>query len=146
MMKTILLVDDEAEVRHTLSRVLEGEGHHVLLAANGDEAIRLLGAARPDLVLLDLNMPGVDGWKVLRFMDLLELIVPIIVITARPHQQAPASELGVDALMEKPLDLPILLNAIANLLSEPAQSRVDRQASLKFTTRFLSRRPGELCC
>jgi chemosensory pili system protein ChpA (sensor histidine kinase/response regulator) len=146
MKRKVLLADDEVTVRHMLSRVLQAEGYEVLLAANGEEAIRLLGAAPPDLVLLDLNMPRVDGWEVLRFMHRMELMAPIIVITARPHQQAQASKLGVDALMEKPLDLPVLLEAITNLLSKPAQSRVERQTDSKFTTCFLAHRHGALCC
>ncbi len=61
--KKIMLVDDDAAIRQMLARLLTGEGYDVLLAVNGHEAIQVVRAAVIDLVLLDLNMPGMDGWE-----------------------------------------------------------------------------------
>ena len=87
MNKTILLADDDDSVRHTLGRVLQSEEYNVLLARTGREAVaEFLHNGPPDLVLLDLNMPDKDGWEAFHLMNRLEPIVPVIVITARPHR------------------------------------------------------------
>jgi CheY-like chemotaxis protein len=73
--------------------------------------------------LLDLNMPDVDGWKAFEVMARLAPSVPVIVITARPNQARRAAEAGVDMLLEKPLDIPMLLETVRNLLAAPEKSR-----------------------
>ncbi len=136
--KTILLADDDAAVRTMLGRVLEGENYEVVLARDGREAAARFREGPPDLVLLDLNMPGQDGWEALRLMNRSERWVPVIVITARPHQYPEAVRRRIDALMEKPLDLPVLLDSIRRFLAEPDQARALRAADPKFKTALLS--------
>jgi len=146
MKQIILIADDDDSVRQTLARVLESENYRVVQARTGREAASQFLAAVPDLVLLDLNMPDKDGWEAFRVMSRLEPLVPVIVITARPHQYATAIELGIDALMEKPLDLALLLAKIKGLLAESHKARLRRLTNPNFTTELLSqhtREPGQ---
>ena len=77
-------------------------------------------------ILLDLNMPDTDGWKAFDVIARLASDVPVIVITARPGQARRAAEAGIDMLLEKPLDIPMLLETIRNLLASPETSSFAR--------------------
>jgi CheY-like chemotaxis protein len=138
--KRILLADDDASVREMLGRVLESEHYKVILAKDGNEAAAKSVSGEPDLVLLDLNMPDRDGWSAFRFMNAAHPLRPVIVITARPNQYPQADQLGVDALMEKPLNLALLLRTIQSLLSEPESQRARRVTDRGFKTAFLGSR------
>jgi len=124
----ILLVDDEPAIRQMLTRLLAGEGYHVLPAINGTEALEFANHEDFDLVLLDLNMPGLDGWDTFEKLTSNNPLLPIIVITARPNQRFTALAAGIGALMEKPLDLQKLFLTIRNLLDEPEDIRLARLA------------------
>jgi len=124
--KCILIVDDDAMIRESLAVVLQTENYDVRLADNGRAAIRTFLDGPPDLILLDLNMPDTDGWKAFEVMARLAPYVPVIVITARPFQARRAAEAGIDMLLEKPLEIPVLLETIRNLLAEPEQSRLGK--------------------
>src|SRR5262245_48480477 len=138
MRKTILLADDDASIRTMVGRVLFSEGYKVLLARTGREAASQFLNGPPDLGLLDLNMPDKDGWEAFHLMNTLEPYVPVIVITARPHQYEMALNRRIDALMEKPLDLGLLLQAIKRLLAEPDQDRLNRLSDPGFRTVLLT--------
>lgn len=140
--KRILLADDDPGVREMVGRVLESENYVVTFARNGREAAQRFTASVPDLVLLDLNMPDCDGWKTFGLMCNQNPLVPVIVITARPHQLANAVELGVDALMEKPLNLPVLLETIRNLMAETEAERTQRLTNPEFKTVLLGPADG----
>jgi DNA-binding response OmpR family regulator len=128
MKKKILLVDDDPGVRRMLQRVLEEEGFFVVPAPNGVEALARARDTALDLMLLDLNLPVQNGWDTPKQLAAEDLLLPVIIITARPNQLFPALASGADALMEKPLDLPKLLRTIRELLAEPADSRLARMA------------------
>jgi len=138
MRNKILLADDDGAVRKSLANVLESEGFDVLLAESGREAVREFIAEPPDLVLLDINMPDRSGWEAFKLMETLHPFVPVIVITARPNQYERAVLEGVDALMEKPLDLALLVQTIERLLKENEQTRIERLCRKEFCTEFLS--------
>lgn len=138
--KRILLADDDPGVREMLGRVLESENYDVSYAKNGREASTKFIADPPDLVLLDLNMPDRDGWTAFRMMNVAQPMLPVIVITARPNQYPQAADLGVDGLMEKPLNLPVLLRAIRELLAETDAERTRRLTDPEFKTVFLNQR------
>jgi DNA-binding response OmpR family regulator len=138
MKKTILLADDDASIRRMVGRILEAENYEVLFARTGREAVSKFLDGPPNLVLLDLNMPDKDGWEAWRLMNGLHPMVPVIVITARPHQHAQAVQMRIDALMEKPLDLPLLLQTIRKLLAEPDRDRIARTSDPHFKTALLS--------
>ena len=139
--KTILVVDDDAAVRQMLGRVLESEQYTVLRAKTGREAAVLFLSAPPDLVLLDLNMPDRDGWEAFHLINAVNPMIPVIIITARPNQYEHATRLGVDALMEKPLDLSLLLGTIGRLLAESEAERVHRVNHPYFKTLHLNQPP-----
>jgi CheY-like chemotaxis protein len=141
MSKRILIADDEASVRSSLASVLELEGYETLEARNGREVIARLRQEPCDLLLLDLSMPGLDGWRALDAVSKLLPLLPVIVITARPNQYPRAVGAAVDALMEKPLDLPVLLRAIADLLQASEADRIARLISSRFKTAHLSLGP-----
>jgi CheY-like chemotaxis protein len=108
----ILVVDDDASVREMVGRVLAGEGYSVCIAADGEGALAAVDREQPDLVLLDLNLPGMTGWEVLDALRKRKPNLPTIVITARPNQAALAGARGASRLFEKPLDFPILLRSL----------------------------------
>jgi len=126
--KRILLVDDDAGVRDSLGDLLETEGYVVIPAANGQEALELVEKSGTDLVLLDLNMPVKNGWDTFKQLTSGNPLLPVIIITARPNQLFSALGAGVGALMEKPMDIPALLQTMEKLLAEPAEQRLARSA------------------
>ncbi len=136
-LKRILVSDDDAMVRAALCAVLESEGYAVDEAQNGIEAVTRAVEHAPDLVLLDLNMPHLDGWQAFAQLERLTPLLPVIVITARPNQYKEAVRLGVDAFMEKPLSLPLLLQAMKRLTTEPPEKHLARITSRSFVTRLL---------
>ena len=80
-MKKILVVDDEIAIRETLEQILGYEGYHVMKAGSGPEALQMIAAGQPDLVLLDIKMPGMDGFEVQQKIKDQGLDVPVIVIS-----------------------------------------------------------------
>lgn len=140
--KRILVADDDAPVRAALADVLEAEGYVVDEARNGIEAVTCALEHSPDLVLLDLNMPHWDGWKAFERLDKIRPLLPVIVITARPNQYQEAVRLGVDAFMEKPLNLAVLLDAIQLLVNESPERRLARVTDRGFVTRLLESKPN----
>jgi len=134
----ILVVDDDSVVRGSLAAVLEVEGYLVDEASNGMEAVTRAIAHPPGLVLLDINMPDWDGWTAFRQLDRVTPLLPVILITARPHQYEKAVRLGVDAFMEKPLNIPVLVRAIKRLSSEDEKRHVRRITNSAFVTQLLN--------
>lgn len=142
-MKKILLADDDASVRQTLGQVLTLEQYDVVFAATGRAAGAKFMNDLPDLVLLDLNMPDRDGWDVFGLINCTHPLVPVIIITAKSRQYEYAAQLGVDALMEKPLDIPLLLETIRDYLAESEVERVRRLTRPDFQTVLLAGRAQE---
>jgi CheY-like chemotaxis protein len=114
----ILLVEDDPHLRDALARLLEGEGHEVLQAADGASAVALMRAKRPDLLLLDDVMPGMHGGVVLDAVraELADATPPALLMTAA-GRDARAVEAGVQDL-EKPFNVPELLDAVERYLAE----------------------------
>ena len=125
----VLLVDDDASVVAALSGVLGSEGYDVIQAFDGHEALQKFQAAGgADIVLLDLNMPIKAGWDTFERLTAINPLLPIIIITARPDQYPLAVAAGAAALMDKPLDIPSLLETMGKLLAEPLGARLARIA------------------
>jgi DNA-binding response OmpR family regulator len=127
----VLIADDDFLVRNSLASVLESEGYRVDEARDGVEALARALEHEPDLVLLDLNMPVKNGWDTFERLTAKHPLVPIIIITARPNQLFTALGAGVGALLEKPMDIPALLETMNRLLAEPADQRLARLAGKK---------------
>ncbi len=81
--KKVLIVDDEPDTLELVKLVLESGGFETVLAASGKEALNKLDASRPDLVLLDIMMPDMDGWEVFRKMKQKNTTMPIAILTAK---------------------------------------------------------------
>jgi DNA-binding response OmpR family regulator len=146
-MKTILIVDDAASVRRLLEEYLAGQGFRVATAINGREAIYAARHEQPDLILLDLMMPEMDGYEFLRRYR-QERQTPVIIITAR-EEEADAVlglELGADDYIVKPFRMRELVSRIHAVLrradGESAPARLLRSGDLTVdeTTRTVSLR------
>jgi DNA-binding response OmpR family regulator len=98
------VIEDDDTLRNTLEIGLEGEGYRVLKAANGREGIRLAGDERPDLVLLDVTLPGVNGFDVCRELRSKGFGAPIIMVTGRAEEvdRVVGLEIGADDYLTKP--------------------------------------------
>jgi two-component system NtrC family response regulator len=120
--KRILIVDDDPSIRYMLSRVLLDEGYETAAAAYGRAGLEIAAAQRVDLVLLDLKMPGMNGQETVEELALLRPGLPVIIMTAYSSQKAGIPLAGVSALLQKPLDFPVLLEAIRRLLATAAAS------------------------
>jgi two-component system copper resistance phosphate regulon response regulator CusR len=120
------VVDDESSIREALSKVLQAEDYEVVSAESGQEAVEKFGAATIDLLLLDLGLPVKDGWCTLQWLAGVNPLLPVIIITGRHAQRELAEAAGVDALMEKPLNVPSLLQTIRELMEEPLERRAQR--------------------
>ena len=124
----VLLVDDDSSVRESLGLALQSENFQVVTAANGEEALEKYFQGYIDLVLLDLNMPVKNGWDTFERLTALNPYLTIILITARLNQRELAAIAGASAIMEKPLNVPLLVQAMTRLVSEPLHKRVERIA------------------
>ena len=103
----VLVVDDELDIRSLLSDFLPGEGYQVLLAADGEEAIDLAKREKPQAILLDVRLPGIDGVETCRRLKAEEetRFIPVIMITAFADNKMDAIDAGADDFVYKPLDL-----------------------------------------
>lgn len=118
MAKEILVVDDARGIRDLLSDLLEGEGYQVILASNGNEALGLAETENPQAILLDINMPGINGVEVCRRLREGEStrFVPIIMMTALGDHKTRAFEARADDFVDKPFDLGDLLVRVKSIL------------------------------
>ncbi|HTL54551.1 MAG TPA: response regulator [Candidatus Limnocylindrales bacterium] len=121
-MKKILVADEDAAARRMLARVLESSGYTAIQANGIQEAMLKFRSTLPVLVIMDLRTPDHDGWKAFDDLRHLDRTIPLIAITGWPHQHDSAIKKGIDALLEKPLDLTVLLQTIQDLTeaTEPA--------------------------
>jgi CheY-like chemotaxis protein len=123
-MARILLVEDNEMNRDMLSRRLERRGHTVMLALDGAEGVEKARAEAPDLILMDMSLPVVDGWEATRQLkaDQATARIPIIALTAHAMatDEQKARDAGCDDFDTKPIELPRLLDKIAGLLQRQA--------------------------
>jgi DNA-binding response OmpR family regulator len=116
----ILIVDDEVHLARILQFTLEHAGYEVTIAFDGKEAIEKAKQVRPDLVVLDLMLPIIDGYKVCNILKEDENFkqVPIIILSARDLSREELDEpIGADLFLEKPFNSNMLLDKIGELLS-----------------------------
>ncbi len=112
-MKRVLVVDDEREIREALVELLLDEGYEVSSASDGKEALQRLRELHPSVVLLDLMMPGMNGWqfRAAQMGDPDVSSIPVIVVSALGGDPA----IGAQSSVEKPFDLAVLLSEVKRL-------------------------------
>jgi DNA-binding response OmpR family regulator len=130
MTRRILVVEDNANLAYGLSTSLELEGHEVLVAEDGAEGLRLARAERPDLLVLDLMLPEMDGYRVLKALREEGDTVPVLILTARGEEadKVLGFRLGADDYVTKPFGLLELLARVEALLrrSSPGWAAAER--------------------
>ena len=113
---SILVVDDSRDSREMLAEYLQFRGFNISVAGNGEEAISAARRVRPEIILMDLSMPGIDGWEATRRLKADPLTRHAVIIAVSAHAFAPEREAahraGCDAFILKPYDLTILANAL----------------------------------
>lgn len=118
--KTILVIEDEAEIRHFISRVLELEGYRPLQAADGEEGLELVKTKYLDAVLLDLQLPGIDGWSVIAELkgDPAVATIPVVILTASDvvSQRDRALSMGAADYLVKPITASTLAETVRRIL------------------------------
>jgi two-component system, cell cycle response regulator DivK len=129
-MATIMVVEDNELSRDALCRRLERRGYRVLLAVDGEEAVSIGRARLPDLVLMDLGLPGVDGWEATRQLkaDAATRHIPIIVLSAHAmtNDRDKALEAGGDDFDTKPIRFQQLLEKIEALLERTGTTEISQ--------------------
>ncbi len=120
MAKKILLVEDNEMNRDMLSRRLERKGYEVIVAEDGQQGVDMAAACHPDLILMDMSLPVLDGWEATRRIKAQETTksIPIIALTAHAmaSDEQKAREAGCDDFDTKPIDLARLLEKILGQL------------------------------
>jgi CheY-like chemotaxis protein len=125
-MARILLVEDNEMNRDMLSRRLERKGYEIVIAVDGQQAIDFAAAEQPDLILMDMSLPVVDGWEATRRLKAGAQTkqIPIIALTAHamPEDERKAREAGCNDYDTKPVEFPRLLEKIATLLGSSGKA------------------------
>ncbi len=119
-MAKILLVEDNEMNRDMLSRRLERKGYQIVIAVDGQQGVNLARSERPDLILMDMSLPIIDGWEATRQLKSADDTkgIPIIALTAHAmaEDERRAREAGCNDFDTKPIELPRLLEKIQQLL------------------------------
>ena len=123
-MKTILVIEDDLAIRRGLKDNLEHEGYQVIEAGDGEEGYDLIKEKKPDLIVLDLMLPKVNGYEVCRRVRKEGNTVPILMLTARGEEvdRVLGLDMGADDYVTKPFSLPELLARIRALFRRPQQA------------------------
>ena len=115
----ILVVDDDTSIRSFVEMALDSEGYAVSTATNGAQALEVTGNLRPDLILLDMRMPVMDGWTFARtYRQQAGPHAPIVVITAATDAGERAAQINADGYLGKPFDLDDLLGLVSKYTAQ----------------------------
>jgi len=116
----VLVIDDDAEIRGSIATLLLGDGYTVIVARHGKDGLDRLCDRRPDVILLDLDMPVMDGWEFCaeqhRLTDKGLASTPVLLCTASANARMHAAVLKAAAFIEKPFDLDVMLAAVRTLV------------------------------
>jgi DNA-binding response OmpR family regulator len=124
----VLVVEDDVLIRELITILLTDEGYDVVCAEESAAALQLAQREQPDVILLDLSLPGVSGDKIISAYRLLpNATASIIVVSGRSNLERIALQAGADAYVAKPFDLGVLLNTIESVLSRRTHRRCEQQ-------------------
>jgi len=143
MRKKILVVEDKSPVREELGKVLQMKGYEVSLAADGREGIEKFNTELFDLLVLDVNLPDINGWEVFEQVTRINPFLPVIIFTGQESRRNLAAWGGVGALIEKPLNVPLLLETVAKFLGESPAAYLQHLAGRGSNLRYDSPPAGE---
>jgi DNA-binding NtrC family response regulator len=131
-MTKILLIDDEQSILDLLDVLLRWKGYDVVVAENGREGLKVFRRERPDVVVLDLKMPVMDGLTVLQELRTLDPTKPVIILTGAgtPEAEQQASALGVTEFVEKEFSLHRLGDSLKRLLNAPVPPETQKASPL----------------
>jgi len=119
--KSVLVVDDDVDLLGMLEILLEGVGYQVVTAGEGGEALERVACQMPDVILLDMKMPGMNGWDFAReFRTRYDRQSPIVVLTAAEDARKRAEEIGAEGYLGKPFDIDELLRVVEKHLDHRA--------------------------
>ncbi|GMR04397.1 MAG: sigma-54 dependent transcriptional regulator [Thermodesulfobacteriota bacterium] len=137
-MKTILVVDDERDIRDALTGVLADEGYHVTTAATAEEALDALRTTAPDLILLDIWLPGMDGMEALERIKASQSSMQIIMISGHANIETAvkATKLGAYDFIEKPISLDKFILTVEHALEQKRLADENRELRDKALTRY----------
>jgi DNA-binding response OmpR family regulator len=136
MNKKILVVDDTSSIRESLGKVFRAEGYDVFLAADGRDGIAQFNAELMDLLVLDVNLPDINGWEVFGTLTKINPFLPVIVMTGHETKRNLATWGGSGALIQKPLDVTRLLETVAGLLGDSPATHIQRLAGAGSDLRY----------
>jgi len=135
MKESIVVIDDEEDIRELIEYNLAKEGYQISCAVSGEEGLELVRRLTPDIVILDLMLPGVDGLEVCRRLksDPALKVIPIIMVSARGEEPDVVSglELGADDYISKPFSPRVLLARVKSVLRRGKVGPVDTQAIVR---------------
>ena len=135
---TVLIIEDEPDIQNFISRVLEFEGYQVLEAGDGKTGLEIVREKPVSLVLLDLRLPGLDGWGVLREMkqdaDLARIPVVVLTAIAEPVQRRRTMHMGASQYLVKPLSANSVSKTIAAILNKKVtRDRTPAEKAVRFS-------------
>ena len=132
MSDKILIVEDELTLQETLAYNLEHQGYQVFTASDGNKAIEMAKECNPDLILLDIMLPGIDGFEVCRILR-KDMLVPILMLTARDDEidRVVGLEVGADDYLTKPFSMRELVARVKALLRRVRQMQSNNPAEEK---------------
>ena len=147
MKARILVIDDEAAIRDSLRMILEYEDYRFLGAANGPEGIAMAQRERPDLVLLDIKMPGMDGMEVLRTLRARTRALPIVMISGHgtTATAVDAIKSGATDFLEKPLSSERVIVTLKNALTQSELRSENRELKLAMESKYRSSGRAQRC-
>jgi CheY-like chemotaxis protein len=119
--KWVLVVDDDPDLRELMKLLLEGAGYGVETASGGKEALERVSLRLPSVVLLDMKMPGMNGWQFAEELRrVYERRVPIVVVTAAENARKTAAEIGAEGYLGKPFELDDVLSLVEHCSAHSA--------------------------
>jgi CheY-like chemotaxis protein len=128
---SVLIVDDGPSIVNVVAAALQLEGYDVATARNGKEGLAQLNQWHPDLVLLDMRMPVMDGWAFAEAYEAQGWQVPIVVMTAAARAQDWCDEIGADCCLPKPFDIDDLLETVARCCADPPRGSLSSGADAR---------------